>query len=182
MAHHMLGLGDIHRLANWEYATATARNAATGFVAHDIGKIAKQTDNNTFWELTAVTPAWLQIGGGSNIQLDITINAQDGNEIEIDIQVQDSSGNNLSAIYGFDVWLTDDVDGVLATTPPDGGLNIYAPGLEVFSYVTDLAKKVITDDSGQITIVVDESSTATWYLCIQMPDGTITISDAITFA
>jgi hypothetical protein len=50
--------------------------AATGFTADDIGKIAKQTDNNTFWELTAVTPAWLQIGGGSNIQVDITIGTE----------------------------------------------------------------------------------------------------------
>ena len=73
MKHNSLGLGDIHRLANWEYATTAARLAATGFSADDIGKIAKQIDNNTFWELTAVTPAWLQVGGGSNIQVDVTI-------------------------------------------------------------------------------------------------------------
>src|SRR5690606_25629510 len=82
--HSNLGLGDIHRFANWEYATASARMAATGFTADDIGKIAKQTDNNTFWELTAVTPAWSQIGGGSNIQLDITINDEAANFITID--------------------------------------------------------------------------------------------------
>jgi hypothetical protein len=76
MKHNSLGLGDIHRLANWEYATAAARKPLPALRADDIGKIAKQTDNNTFWELTAVTPAWLQIGGGSNIQVDITIGSE----------------------------------------------------------------------------------------------------------
>lgn len=182
MKHHNLGLGDIHRLANWEYASAAARTGATGFTADDVGKIAKQIDNGTFWELTAVTPAWAQIGGGSNIQLDITVGAEDADSVQIDIQVQDSSGNNLSAIYAFDVWLAENVNGTIAGTAPNDGFDIGGPGVEVCEYTASLAKKIITDDSGQVSIFVGETGTGAWYLCVHMPDGSITVSDAITFA
>lgn len=181
MKHNSLGLGDIHRLANWEYATASARTAATGFTADDIGKIAKQTDNNTFWELTAVTPAWLQIGGGSNIQLDITINAETSETIFIDIQVQDSSGNNLSAMYWFDVIVSDsDAFPVISSPAPDG-LNAET-GTEVHTYVTDAFRRLATDTTGYLEISIEKTGAATYYLWIQMPDGTFTVSDAITFA
>jgi hypothetical protein len=56
--HNSAPLGDMHKAHNWEYANATARNAATGFVAGDVGKLARQTDDNTLWMLTATTPTW----------------------------------------------------------------------------------------------------------------------------
>ena len=45
--------------ATWTYPNAAARTGATGFVASDIGKIAYQSDNGTYWRLTATTPAWI---------------------------------------------------------------------------------------------------------------------------
>jgi hypothetical protein len=56
------------------YANAAARTGATGFDrlpgggivpfdSSDIGKCAKQTDDNSIWMLTATTPTWVQIGG-----------------------------------------------------------------------------------------------------------------------
>lgn len=46
------------------YADATARGAATGFVAADVGKLARQTDNNSLWMLTDEAPiTWVQVGG-----------------------------------------------------------------------------------------------------------------------
>jgi prepilin-type N-terminal cleavage/methylation domain-containing protein len=45
--------------ANWTYANAAARTGATGFVAGDIGEIAYQSDNGTYWRLTATTPTWV---------------------------------------------------------------------------------------------------------------------------
>ncbi len=47
----------------WEYADATARGAASGFTSDDVGKLARQLDNNTLWMLTATTPTWNQVGG-----------------------------------------------------------------------------------------------------------------------
>ncbi|MDD5329913.1 MAG: hypothetical protein PHX38_07910 [Sulfuricella sp.] len=50
---------------SWSYADAAARMAATGLVATDVGKIARQLDNNSFWELTAVTPTWALFPNGA---------------------------------------------------------------------------------------------------------------------
>lgn len=61
-------LTDVHRIYRWEYANAAARTGATGFVAADIGKVARQTDDNTLWMLTAVTPTWTQVGGAPSLQ------------------------------------------------------------------------------------------------------------------
>lgn len=56
--------GSIHVLCNWEYADASARTGATGLVAADVGKAAKQLDNDTFWVLTNHSPVtWTQLGG-----------------------------------------------------------------------------------------------------------------------
>jgi len=179
MAHHMLGIGDIHRLANWEYANASARTSATGFMAHDIGKIAKQIDNNTFWELTAVTPAWLQVGGGSNIQVDITIGSETSNEIQVTCQIQDSSGNDIiSGNYALWMFLTDDDTSLpLSSEIPDDILG--NNGLEI---ITDLFWLGTFIDGEFIFSIQDTTSAVTYYLVIMLPDGTAFVSEAITFA
>lgn len=59
--HDVAPLGEIHRLANWEYADATARLAATGFTPAHLGKWAKQLSDGTYWELTDDSPiVWEQ--------------------------------------------------------------------------------------------------------------------------
>lgn len=65
--HSQAPLGARHPVFNWTYATEDARMSASGLVAADIGKIAKQTDDGSYWELTAVTPAWRQVGGSADI-------------------------------------------------------------------------------------------------------------------
>jgi hypothetical protein len=50
-----------HILESWVYANAAARTGATGFVAGDIGRIAYQSDNGTYWRLTATTPTWASL-------------------------------------------------------------------------------------------------------------------------
>lgn len=57
----------IHVPYQWSYATATARAAATGFVSTDVGKLARQIDNNTLWLLTNVTPTWAAVTVGTGL-------------------------------------------------------------------------------------------------------------------
>lgn len=64
MANHYAVTGlDNHVIHSYTYANAAARLAATGFVAGDIGKSAKQTDTGTFWLLTSTSPTWAPLGG-----------------------------------------------------------------------------------------------------------------------
>lgn len=49
---------EIHIPYNWTYANAAARTGAGGFVSGDVGKLARQTDNDTFWILLTTGPTW----------------------------------------------------------------------------------------------------------------------------
>lgn len=63
--HGAQGVGEIHIPYNWTYADATARTGATGFVSGDVGKFARQLDNNSIWMLISTTPDWIDISSGS---------------------------------------------------------------------------------------------------------------------
>ena len=52
---------DIHVIHAFTFADAAARTGATGFVAADVGKVAKQTDDDSYWILTVITPVWQQL-------------------------------------------------------------------------------------------------------------------------
>jgi pectin methylesterase-like acyl-CoA thioesterase len=56
---------ELHGIQAYTYADATARLAATGFVSADVGKVALQSDNGSFWILTATTPIWSELTGSS---------------------------------------------------------------------------------------------------------------------
>lgn len=56
----------IHIPYAWTYSSATAREEASGFVAGDVGKFARQTDDNSIWMLVATTPTWVAVGGGGS--------------------------------------------------------------------------------------------------------------------
>lgn len=54
----------VHVPHTFEYADATARAAATGFVPDDVGKLALQLDDFSFWVLSDDDPAtWVAVGG-----------------------------------------------------------------------------------------------------------------------
>jgi len=55
-----------HRLETYVFADSTARAAGTGYtlVAGDVGKIALQSDENSYWRLTDESPiTWVRVGG-----------------------------------------------------------------------------------------------------------------------
>lgn len=51
----------IDRQIAFVFDNAILRVGASGFVAGDVGKYARQKDNNSLWQLTATTPTWTQI-------------------------------------------------------------------------------------------------------------------------
>jgi hypothetical protein len=64
--HDLESAGSVHIPYNWVYANASARTSASGFTSDDVGKLAKQTDNDSLWMLTATTPTWVMIGGDAD--------------------------------------------------------------------------------------------------------------------
>ena len=55
----------IHISHDYEYANASARTSASGFVSGDVGKLAKETDTLTWWVLVDTSPTWKELTPGS---------------------------------------------------------------------------------------------------------------------
>jgi hypothetical protein len=68
MTHHgsVTDSTNLHRSHTWEYPDATTRTGATGLLPGDVGKLARQMNDNTLWMLTDDSPVtWNGIGGSS---------------------------------------------------------------------------------------------------------------------
>lgn len=78
---------DVHILHTWTYADQTARLAATGFAAADVGKAAYQQDSRTWWLLTNHSPiAWV----------DITAGGSSGNDEKVKVSGDDTVADYLA--------------------------------------------------------------------------------------
>ena len=67
MLHKNAILGEIHKVHNWEYSNESERISATGFLSTDIGKVAWQKDNDSFWFLSSYSPViWRSFANSPN--------------------------------------------------------------------------------------------------------------------
>jgi len=53
--------------ARWTYANAAARTGASGLAASDVGLLAYQSDDQTYWRLQSPAPTWTQDSTGGII-------------------------------------------------------------------------------------------------------------------
>jgi hypothetical protein len=61
--HRNLDISEIHRIHSWEYADAATRTSASGFISGDIGRVARQLDDGSFWVLMGISPtSWMKVG------------------------------------------------------------------------------------------------------------------------
>lgn len=56
----------------WTYASAGARTGATGFSPNDVGQLAYQSDNKTYWRLQNTAPTWTA-DSAAGIPVDATV-------------------------------------------------------------------------------------------------------------
>jgi hypothetical protein len=104
---------DNHIIYAYTYASAVARNSAIGLVASDIGKVARQINDGTFWILVSNSPlTWSQISisnaGVSNedllLETDIPTpnntysNVILGGKVTQEIWVRTSDSSNIKTI------------------------------------------------------------------------------------
>ena len=65
---NMIGLNN-HVIHFKDYADAAARTGDSTLVSTDIGKVVRQTNNNTFWILLTIAPTWLQMASPGGAEL-----------------------------------------------------------------------------------------------------------------
>jgi len=81
---------DIHVIYAFTYVSSVARNAATGLIAADIGKVARQLNDETYWILVDNSPLiWTQISISS-----ATVSSDDL-LLETDIPIPNNTYSNI---------------------------------------------------------------------------------------
>lgn len=174
--HATITIGDIHLIYNWSFDNATDRGNAS-VVAGDVGKVAHQEDNGTYWQLIDTGPTWAQVG---NIEINFTINTQVSTTINIEMQAQ-WGGANVSQAYALYGWVSDTAGGDLAASPPTSGISIGTNGIILNELVSEKLFLLLFDSDGQADIDMVQSGADTFYLNFILPDGSISSSGAITF-
>lgn len=90
--HKNLPSAEIHIIQAFTYANASARIGATGLVAGDVGKVALQTDNMSFWVLTNYSPVtWIDLAGTGVVTAHASTHKGDGSD-PIAVATQSVSG------------------------------------------------------------------------------------------
>jgi hypothetical protein len=126
--------------------------------------------NNPFYSLT--------VGG-----VKFTVGAESANVITVSVQFLDANNNNLAQRVWAPFYLSDNSDGsTITATAPNSGIAAGASGGLVIENIADKAGVLVSTTAGLSKVAFSESGTPTWYLVVCLPDGTIAVSPAITFA
>ncbi len=111
------------------------------------------------------------------------IGSESSNTINVGIQLEDADGNDVAAVGVVQAFLSDDSGGLgVAGTAPDTSVLIGTDGAIIVEYTTDIAWMLQSEADGDIDINIIETSVDTWFLVIVLANGTIVVSEAITFA
>lgn len=111
-----------------------------------------------------------------------TVGAEATNVITVSLQLKDSDGANLATPSVVTIYLS----GVAAATAivgtaPTGGVAVTV-GSTLLVEVAGKMLKVVSTAAGLVTITLTDTGTPTFYAAAVMPDGSILVSGAITFA
>lgn len=112
-----------------------------------------------------------------------TVGTEAADVINVAVQFKDrDNGNELGSRVAIPMYLSDDANGdSVAGTAPSGGIAIGTDGLFI-EWTADKAGLAVSESDGDFDIDITEAGADTWYLVAVMPDGSLEVSAAITFA
>lgn len=126
----------------------------------------------------------MTINSRNNIgSVEFTVGAEAANSINVAIQLKDGAGDDMAVANAVWFYLSDDAggDGVTATAP-DGDIAVGTDGAILAEATADKVFLILSEADGDIDLDIGEAAGGTWYLVAVLPDGHISVSDAITFA
>ena len=110
------------------------------------------------------------------------IGAEAADVINVGIQFQNGAGADITERASVMFYLADDVNGdIPSAAAPSGGIAIGTDGA-LIEWTANLAGLMIGEVDGDVDINITEAGVDTWYLVLVMPNGSLVISGAITFA
>lgn len=124
----------------------------------------------------------LDVNDDAFVTATITVGTESTDVINVAIQLKDADGTEKAERTAVYAYLSDDANGdSIAATAPDGNVVIGTDGL-LIPVVADKAFLLVSESDGDIDLDITESAGDTWYLVVVLPNGSLTVSDAITFA
>jgi len=119
---------------------------------------------------------------GKAADASFVVGSEAGNVINVAIQLKDADGEDLAARANVYAYLSDDANGdSIAGTAPDGGVAIGTDGI-ADPITAGKSFRLGSEADGDIDLNITESGADTWYLVVVLPDGSLKVSGAITFA
>lgn len=109
-----------------------------------------------------------------------TIGAEAADVINVAIQLKDANGADLAVSAAVQAYISGAADGSTLATAPDT-VAIGTDGLAIEG-ISNSLMTLVSESDGDIDINIGKSGAATYYLVLIMPDGSLAISGAITFA
>lgn len=110
------------------------------------------------------------------------IGAESSNIINVGIQLRDANANDLAQRAAVRAYLSEDANGdsVVGTAPTTVAIGTDGVAIPL---VTGKCFELVSEADGDIDLNITLSSgAATYYLALVMPDGSLVVSGAITFA
>lgn len=111
--------------------------------------------------------------------ISISVGAESSDIILVTAQVQSILSNNSSHNFVLRAWLSDTESGGETGTEPDGTVS-WTTGTTLETVTAKKRWKVITNSSGAAVLSIENTTTDTWYLNIEL-DGRVWVSDGIAF-
>ena len=102
--------------------------------------------------------------------------------INVAIQFVDSAGADIDERASVRFYLSNDANGdVPSVAAPSAGIAIGTDGAMI-EWAANLSGMLTSEADGDIDIDFSEAGIATWYLVLIMPNSSLVVSPAITFA
>lgn len=115
--------------------------------------------------------------------IDWTVGAEAANVIKVTAKLKTVRNKAITERRAVRVWLTQSATTLaIAGTAPSGTVVIAAKGSVLATVTAKLFFHIITDAAGEFDLNITEVGAATWYVVVQLDDGTLLVSPAVTFA
>lgn len=109
------------------------------------------------------------------------VGAEAANVINVAVQLKDAAGTDMATRVCLPWYLSGDANGDSLATAPTGGIAIGTDGL-LIETLDNQAGLVTSEADGDIDVDITDTGTPTMYLVLVLPNGSLAISGAITFA
>ena len=111
-----------------------------------------------------------------------TIGVEAADVINVGVQLKNGD-HNIAVRCNVKAYLSDDANGdSLAAAAASGGVAIGTDGLVLDEAVANKVFDIVSEADGNIDLDITEVGVDTWFLIVVLPDGSLVVSTAITFA